>query len=319
MTDQGGKAVPRFRAPTVASSARVRVSSGSADNTAGQLASRPRVTPRRVQTPHPSRRPRVASDSSSRSSESSQASQQSASRFWAPNQVPRRVPLDSSVCSDESILTEQMTPPPRTGPPAGQATADDRTASDPSSRRLAHLAGMAAAFEAAARERNPSSIPSHQRPTAASAGRSVRSGNVLKPALKSTKQPDKTPRASHRGERLARFFRKKDGPTIESSGQEKSGPTTQTPGKARRVAQAVRHTVSAATGCLVPGKKIHVDVEEDLGPQVQNPRVRWGWKDIYSIENYMVRGVHSFEEGEASGQRPLHDWVQNVYLRFSRT
>ncbi len=105
MAGQGEKAVPRFRTPTVASSARSRVASDSSASSIGNnIASRPSVGPRRVQTPHPSRRPRVASDSSSRSTESSQTSQQSLPRFQAPTQASsaRRVPSEDRDSGKEN-------------------------------------------------------------------------------------------------------------------------------------------------------------------------------------------------------------------------
>jgi hypothetical protein len=316
VADRGVKGVPRYRAPTIASSARTRVPSDSGVKPLGaQLTpSNPPVRRRRVQTPHPSSQPRVVSSSSdgsdggprfrghtrasaNRSRQASGSSvhaggsmrtpAQSVSRPEPPPCPVTRPPPTSTAKAplvnhlEAMAATFRASQQARVGPPASAPTATD------SSLGLSgHLAGMAAAFERQARANNPSkstTLPSFQRPTAASARRSAPSGSVPKPILK---QPPEGHRCSKTVERV------------------------------RRAAQRVKFAVSSAKQRLVGLRKPRVD----NGPIEDNrPRVV-DFRDfnVDEFEPYLVRGEDAWQDGECSGHRRLHDFVENVYLRCSR-
>jgi hypothetical protein len=275
---------PRFKAPTRSSTARSMVSDKGIPTSAAPVTTLPK---RRCPTPHPRCQPRVVSDSSDRSTASSRTSGQPEPRFQAPTK--------SSTA--RSIVSANGTQTPSLVPGHSAPTAKPSLAQ--------HLEGMAAAFHADAQVRARQARPVKRSDTGRSdtghaTGRSTHpkgpsrkkkkkdllptrpptpapTGNVARPVLKPTlpMSPDKKP------SRLQRFFRKMRGTTTNSSGQEKSGPTTQPPGEAKGV--------------------------------------DWGWQEHQQGTKYYKATTDNYwQDGECSRDRPVRYWFQDMYLRLSK-
>lgn len=284
MADQRERAVPRCRAPTTASTRRARVPSNPSPSQAmGSVhASRPSACPvKRVQTPHPRIRSRVASDSSDSSAGSSHTSQQSVPRFQASTMASgarSRVPSNSSICSTESTRPSPLIHPPIRPPPPPQTRPVAPTnATNQPSRLAGHLAGMAAKFQ----ENSAKTSPAFARPTAASAAR-VNHG-PSRPIIKRPPPPPSKPKST------------------------------------------CRVLLSATTRCLMPWRKPHVDKNTDK-MEVQPPvsprphkKVHWDeYVESCTIPKDKVFGKDVWDPSECSGLRPVHDFVQNMYLQCVR-